>query len=164
MRVLLVTAMFAVLCGCGERSENSGHSPNNSEPIAWTNGPAECYWELRSRSGPTRLAAWVLTDLDGDNGTAIAFADGARFPDVPLGDNLPVRLIADGDTSKSTSTLGFHPPGQGAYMLSAILGSNQRQALDGAGKISIEFDGRTVATVTGKNFPSLTDLAACDHK
>lgn len=162
MRLLAIAGICVALCGCNQDQPDDRPSPAVSQSAAWTKGLGECYWELHNADGSTRLSAWVLTDRDGGSGTALAFADSAKFPDVPIGDDLAVRLIADGEASRSIATRGFHPEGQGAYMLSALFGPEQRSALAGADQISIEFDGKTVASVTAKAFPSLAELAACD--
>lgn len=159
----LFTGLIAALAGCSDTSgQSDGPSPGDT-PVAWVKGPAECYWELPNSNGSTRLAAWLLTDLDLGTGTALAFADHAKFPNVPISDELEVRLVADQDPARSSTTRGFHPEGQGAYMLSTVFGPSQRLAMSGANEISIEFAGRIVASVTAEGFPTLEELSACDR-
>ncbi|MDF1836171.1 MAG: hypothetical protein P1U62_15025 [Alteraurantiacibacter sp. bin_em_oilr2.035] len=161
--IIVALSILATLCGCSEGNQVNDRGIGGTGPVSWARGPNDCYWELPSDGGSTQLAAWVLADLDGGSGTALAFADGAKFPDVPIGDDLAVRLIADGDRSRSSMTRGFHPEGQGAYMLSAMLGPSQRLVLSGAREISIEYDGRIVASVIAEGFPTIKELAACDR-
>lgn len=162
-RDIVSTMLVALLCGCSNNGGESNQSSGETDPISWRKGVGPCYWELPNPDHSTRLAAWILADIDLGTGTALAFADSRKFPEVPIGDNLDVRLVADGDRSRSSMTRGFHPAGQGAYMVSAHLGRSQREAIAGANEIALEFDGRVVAVVTADGFPTLDDLAACDR-
>lgn len=150
-------------CACSNNGGESNQSSGETDPISWRKGVGPCYWELPNPDRSTRLAAWIVADLDLGTGTALAFADSRKFPEVPIGNDLDVRLVADGDKSRSSITRGFHPGGQGAYMVSAILGPSQRETIAGANEIALEFDGRVVAVVTADGFPTLDDLAACDR-
>ena len=163
MRDLISTMLAALLCGCSNNGGDSNQSPREMNSISWRKGARPCYWELPNADRSTRLAAWIVADIDLGTGTALAFADSRKFPEVPIGDDLTVHLVADGDRSRSSMTRGFHPGGQGAYMVSAILGPSQRKAIAGASEIALEFDGRVVAVVTADGFPTLDDLATCDR-
>ena len=163
MRGIISTMLVALLCGCSDNGEDSNQSSGETDSISWQKGAGLCYWELPNPDHSTRLAAWILADLDLGAGTALAFTDSHKFPEVPIGDDLEVRLVADDDRSRSSKTRGFHPDGEGAYVVSAILGPSQREAIAGANEIALEFDGRVVAVVTADGFPTLDDLAACDQ-
>ena len=162
-RDMISTLLAAILCSCSNNGGESKQSSGETDSISWQKGAGPCYWELPNPDHSTRLAAWILADLDMGTGTALAFLDSRKFPEVPIGDDLIVHLVADGDRSRSSMTRGFHPGGQGAYMVSAILGPSQREAIAGANEIALEFNGRVVAMVTANGFPTLDDLAACDR-
>lgn len=163
MKGMISTLLAAMLCGCSDNGGESNQSSGKTDSILWRKGAGPCYWELPNPDRSTHLAAWILADIDLGTGTALAFADSHKFPEVPIGDDLEVRLVADDDRSRSAITRGFHPGGQGAYMVSALLGPSQREAIAGANEIALEFDGRVVAVVTADGFPTLDDLAACDR-
>ena len=161
---IAVAAMVAVTLGCGDDPQHQDRLSDEDGSVAWVKGSGECYWELANPNGSTRLSAWVLADLDLNTGAALAFADAGKFPEVPIGDDLDFRLVADGDPTRSSATRGYHPDGQGAYMLSAMLGQPQRLAISGADEISIEYEGQIVATVTAEGFPTIKELSACDRE
>ena len=163
MRDMISTMLVALLCGCSNNGEDSNRSSGETDSMSCRKGAGPCYWELPNPDRSARLAAWIVADLDLGTGTALAFADSHKFPELPIRDDLEVRLVADDDLSRSAMTRGFHPDGQGAYMVSAIFGPSQREAIAGANEIALEFDGRVVAVVTADGFPTLDDLAACDR-
>lgn len=163
LRDMISTMLVALLCGCSNNGGESEQSSGETDAISWRKGAGPCYWELPNPDRSTRLAAWIVADIDLGTGTVLAFADGQKFPEVTTRDDLEVRLVADGDRSRSAMTRGFHPDGEGAYMVSAIFGPSQREAIAGANEIALELDGRVVAVVTADGFPTLDDLAACDQ-
>ena len=120
-----------------------------------------CYWRLDNE--PSALSAWVLGDIDGGTGVALAFSDRNKFPDVPTSDRpITITFVPNGAVDRGIESLGWHPAGQGAYMISGEFGPRQQEALVGAKTIALYVDGKKASEVTAQGFPTLEDLASCE--
>lgn len=167
VKLLILSLMVATVVGCSPDDKSNDSDALAVESALTGSGQwvklGQCYWQLDIDRAKDAFGAWVLTDLDGGTGTAIAFSDRDKFPSVPTSDDaISISLVPDGDTSRTIDTKGWHPPHQGAHMISGEFHPAHQRALVGAKTIALYVENQKISEVPTVAFPSLDELAECD--